>query len=65
MVDEDRAVLHAGEGAVGAERDRAQIVVVADAAEHEILALGGGLGVGAELPPTCATQASAFAGVRL
>ncbi len=45
--------LHAGEGAVGADRDRAQIVVVADAAHHEILAFGGGLrgrgGLAAEL----------------
>ena len=53
MIDEGRALLHAGEGAVGAERDRAQVVVVADAAHHEILALGGGLrrrgGLAAEL----------------
>ena len=44
VVDEDRAALHAGEGAVGPERDRAQIVVVADAGEDEIAALGGGAG---------------------
>ena len=53
VVDEGRAFLHAGEGAVGAERDRAQIIVVADAAHHEILAFGGGLrrrrGAAAEL----------------
>ena len=53
VVDEGRALLHAGKGAVGADRDRAQIVVVADAAHHEILALGGGLrgrgGLAAEL----------------
>ena len=30
-----------GKGAVGAERDLAQVVVIADAAHHEILALGG------------------------
>ena len=29
------------EGALGAERDVAQVVVVADAAEHEVLVLGG------------------------
>ncbi len=53
MVDEGRALLYAGKGAVGADRDRAQIVVIADAAHHEILALGGGLwrrgGLAAEL----------------
>ncbi|MGY4470659.1 hypothetical protein ACVWWK_006368 [Bradyrhizobium sp. LB9.1b] len=40
MVDEGRALFHAGERAVGADRDRAQIIVVANAAHHEILALG-------------------------
>ena len=53
MVDEGRALLHAGEGAVSADRDRAQVIVVADAAHHEILAFGGGLrrrgGLAAEL----------------
>ena len=43
VIDEGRALLHAGEGAIGAKRDRAQVVVVADAGHHEILALGGGL----------------------
>src|SRR4029077_11218768 len=47
------ALLHAGKGAVGADRDRTQIVVVPDAAHHEILAFGCGLrgrrGLAAEL----------------
>jgi hypothetical protein len=43
VVDEGRTLLHAGEGAVGAERDRAQIIVVADAANHKILAFGSSL----------------------
>src|SRR4051812_1620446 len=42
MVDEGRAFLDAGEGAIGADRDRTQIIVVADAAHHEILTLGRG-----------------------
>ena len=53
VVDEDGALLHAGKRAVGAERHRAQVVVIADAAHHEILALGGVLwrrgGLAAEL----------------
>ena len=40
MVDEDRALAHAGEARRLAERDFAQVVVVADAAHDEILALG-------------------------
>ncbi len=40
MVDEDGARLHAVEGAVGAGRHRAQVLVVADAAEHHVLPLG-------------------------
>ena len=64
MVDEDRARLHAGEGAVGPERDRAQVVVVADAGEHEV-APGRRLARGRRAAPPCsATQASAFAAVR-
>ena len=43
MVDENLALAHAGEGAIGAERDLAQVVVVADASHDEVLALGGGL----------------------
>ena len=38
MVDEDRALAHAGETAVGAERDFAQVVVIANAAHDEVLA---------------------------
>ena len=40
VVDEYGALFHAGEGAVGADRDRAQVIVVADAAHHEILTFG-------------------------
>ena len=40
VVDVDRARLHAGERAVLAERHLAQIVVIADAGEDEIGALG-------------------------
>ncbi|SCM75489.1 hypothetical protein KL86PLE_20157 [uncultured Pleomorphomonas sp.] len=36
VIDEDGARLHAGEGAVRTEHDGAEIVVVADAGEHEI-----------------------------
>jgi hypothetical protein len=43
VVDEGRAFLDTRECAVAAERDRAQVVVVADAAHHEILTFGGGL----------------------
>jgi len=43
VIDEGRALAYAGKGAVGAERDRTQIAVVADAAHHELLAFGGGL----------------------
>ena len=50
VVDEDRAALHAGEGAVVAERDRAQVVVVADAGEHDLGALGRR---GAAWPRSC------------
>ena len=41
VVDEDGALAHALEGAALAERHRAQIIVVADAGEDEIGALGG------------------------
>ena len=40
MVDEDRAGLHAVERAGLAQRHGAQIVVIADASEHDIGALG-------------------------
>jgi hypothetical protein len=43
VIDKGRALLHARERTVGAEGDGAQIVVIADAAHHEILALGRGL----------------------
>ena len=35
-------MLHAGERAIGADRDGAQIVVIADAGHDKILAFGGG-----------------------
>jgi hypothetical protein len=41
VVDEDGALAHCGEGAVLGRRHRAQIVVIADASEHDLLALGG------------------------
>jgi hypothetical protein len=41
VVDEDRAAPHAGERAIGAEHDRAQVVVVADAGEDDVRAGGG------------------------
>ena len=40
MVDDDRALRDAGEDAVLAEHDLAEIVVVADAGHDEVLALG-------------------------
>src|SRR5665213_128467 len=43
MIDESRTFLHARECAVGADRDRTQIVVIADARHHKIPAFGGGL----------------------
>ena len=53
VIDKGRALLHARERAVGAECHAPQIVVVADAAHHEILALSRGLrgcrGLAAEL----------------
>ncbi len=42
VVDEHRALFHAGEGAVGTERHLAQIVVIADAGHDEILSFGCG-----------------------
>ena len=36
VIDEDRARLHAREGAARSQRDRAQIIVVSDAGENEI-----------------------------
>ena len=41
VVDEDGAFAHALEGAVRAQGDLAQVVVVADAGEDDLLALGG------------------------
>jgi hypothetical protein len=40
VVDEDGTLLHRGEGAVGTGGDRAQIIVIADAGEDEVLAFG-------------------------
>ena len=41
MIDEDGAALDACESAVGADRHLAQVVVVADAGEDDLLAFGG------------------------
>ena len=41
MVDEDRARRHAGERAVRAQHHAAQVVVVADAGEHDLGACDG------------------------
>jgi hypothetical protein len=41
VIDNHRVLAHAGEHTVVAEHDLAQVVVVADAGHHEILALGG------------------------
>ena len=41
MIDEDRARAHAGEGPVFAQADRPEVVVVADAGEHELAVLPG------------------------
>ena len=65
MVDEDRAWLHAGEGAVGPKRHGAQIVVIADAGEHDF-GVGRGFARRREgLPPNSAAKCSALAVVRL
>ena len=40
VIHEHRALLHPMEGAVGSQRDLAQVVVVADAAHDEVLAFG-------------------------
>ena len=40
MIDEHGAAFHAAKGAGLAQRDGAQVVVIADAGEHEIGALG-------------------------
>ena len=66
VVDEHRALLHAVEGAVWAQRDFAQVVVVADAAHDEVLALGRRLRASARCARRdCATHSSALAAVRL
>ena len=39
MVDEDRARRHAREGALRADRHRAQIVIIADAGKDELRAI--------------------------
>ena len=42
MVHKHRIALHCGEGAIGAECDRAQIVIIADTGHDEVAATGGG-----------------------
>jgi hypothetical protein len=65
VIDEDRPAPHAREGAVGAGADAPQVVVVADAG-HDELGPRRRLARGARHRPPCsATQASAFAAVRL
>ena len=52
VVDEDRAFLHSREGAVRSKGDAAQVVVVADAGEDDLLSPGGlarGRGMGAAM----------------
>ncbi len=65
VIDEDRALGHAREGALGPERHGAQVIVVADAGEHEFLPRAASAGVLAALPPFSLTHFSAFAKVRL
>jgi hypothetical protein len=43
VIDESSTLLQARECAIGADRDRAQVMVIADACHDKILALGGGL----------------------
>ena len=64
VIDDDGALAHAGEYAVAPQHHLAQIVVVADAGQDEVLALRR-LGVGALLPPCCETHFAALAAVRL
>jgi osmotically-inducible protein OsmY len=56
VVHEDGARLHAGKGAVGAQHHRAQVVVVADAAEHDVGAgcASRGVACGASAAVFCA-----------
>ncbi len=49
VIDKNGAGLHARERAVGTDRDRAQVVIVADAGHHEILAFRRGLRRGGRL----------------
>jgi hypothetical protein len=67
VVDEDGAGLHAGEGAVGAQRDAAQVIVVADAGRTRCRRpRRPRAGVAASRAADIrATQASALAAVRL
>ena len=65
VVDEGGAFLHAGKSAIGADRDGAEVVIVADAGHDEILAFRGRLrrrcGLALEFLGPCL----ALAGVRL
>ena len=40
MIDKDRALFHAGEGALGSARHLAEIVIITDAGKDEILVFG-------------------------
>ena len=66
VIDEHRARAHRRERAVGAERDRAHVVVVADAHQHELgVRRRGGRRRRAPCRRTSPTHCAAFAGVRL
>jgi hypothetical protein len=65
VIHVNRAAAHGCERAVGAERDRAQVRVVADAAEHDLGTARGSAGVAAISPAYCPRHLSAFSRERL
>jgi hypothetical protein len=65
VIDQHRTGRRARQRTVGAVGHLADVVVVADAQEHELGASAASRGVGAARLPYNATQASAFSGVRL
>ena len=74
MVHEDGPAGHAGEGTIGAQRDAAQVVVIAHTAKHQLGAHGGFAGpraadltrraVGVRAARRQASRASAMAAMR-
>jgi hypothetical protein len=64
VVDEDGARRHAGQGTVRAQHDGPQVVVVADAGEHELGSRAASHGVDAARPP-CPAPGTGLGGVRL